>query len=342
MADKAPSRAPEPLAALDAMLKSEGSGTLASLLPSLKETCPEEAVERLRRPGRARTQATSDLMKALEPAAAKARARRTARLGMDSNRTRLRLRLMRREPLLDLDTQDLQLLIAEALHLEGLRPALDLGRHPRPLVGWAPPLSTGVAGLEEVVEAELSAAPAAGWLPRLQARLPEGLEIPFAEELPPWASSALELARRADYVWPCPLPREEAESRLARFLAVDTFPFAKAGKQEGQKTEKQIDLRPEVIEATWEGGTLRFAMPLRPGSALSPLKLLAGIFALDPADIRGLLRTRIHLAEDPRLHQADRFATKLKNIYEDATLLTAGGNIVLVDEEDDEPMRLGE
>lgn len=341
MADKAPSRAPEPLAALDAVVAQGAAENLASLLPSLKEQCPEEAVERLRRPGRPRTESTTSLVRALEPAAAKARARRTARLGMDSNRTRLRLRLMRREPLLDLDTQDLQILMAEALHLEGLRPALDLGRHPRPQVVLAPPLSAGVAGFEEVLEAELSTSPAAGWLSRLQARLPEGLEIPSAEELPSWASPALELARRADYAWPCALPRDLAESCLLRFLTADTFPYAKPGKKEGQKTEKQVDLRPEVIEASWEGGTLRFAMPLRPGSALSPLKLLAGIFALDPTDIRGLARTRIHLAEDPRLQQADRFATKLKNIYEDATLLTAGGNIVLVDEDEDEPLRLG-
>jgi hypothetical protein len=82
-------------------------------------------------------------------------------------------------------------------------------------------------------------------------------------------------------------------------------------------------------------------MPLRPGKALSPLKLLGAIFGLEPAAIQGLVRLKIHLGPDPREGQAERFETKLKNIYEDATLLSAGGNITLVDEEDDEPMVLG-
>ncbi len=49
----------------------------------------------------------------------------------------------------------------------------------------------------------------------------------------------------------------------------------------------------------------------------------------------------MELGEDPRLLQADRFQPKLHNMYEDAVLLGAEGNIRIVDEDDEEPIRLG-
>lgn len=341
MRRKAPSLAPGPLSKLDAALCEHREEEFAQLLPLLKTHCPEEAVERLRHPGGTRTPAMKALLQALEPAAQKARDRRSARWATDTSRTRLRLTLSRSAPLLDLDTQDLQLLLAEALHLEGCRPALDLGRHPRPMVAWAPPLSPGVEGRDERAEAELGTEPDETWRTRVNARLPEGLSITASTVLPGWATPALDLAFRAEYAWPCPLSGDAAHEAMEAFLAAEAFHLEKAGKAGGQKVEKKVDLRPEVDSASWEGSVLRFAMPLRPGKALSPLKLLGAIFRLDPREITGLVRERIHLAPDPREGQADRFETKLKNLYEDATLLTAGGNITLVDEDDEEPTRLG-
>lgn len=341
MRRKAPSRAPEPLSRLDAVIQDGKGEELASLLPLLKERCPEEAVERLRRPGGLRTEAMLSLLKALEPSASQARARRAARIGWDASRARLRMRLARNAPLLDLDTQDLQILLHEALHLEGLQPALDLGRHPKPLIALAPPLSVGVEGREEVVEAECRVPMVAPWMDSLNARLPEGLCITEAMELPTWASSAAELAERAEYLWPCPLPPAQARPAWQRFLEASSFMLEKPGKQGGQKGDKKVELRPEVLRGEWHDEALRFEMPLRLGKALSPLKLLGAIFSVEPSTLQGLVRLRVHLKEDPRLQQGERFETKLKNIYEDATLLTSGGNITLVDEEDDEPLKLG-
>jgi hypothetical protein len=341
MRRKAPSLAPGPLSRLDAAIVAGRGDEFASLLPLLKEQCPEEAVERLRHPGGLRTGAMVDLLKALEPSAQKAKARRSARLATDGSRTRLRLTLLRTAPLLDLDTQDLQVLLSEALHLEGCRPALDLGRHPRPIVTLAPPLSPSVEGRDEQAEIELQSEPGADWMSRVNARLPEGIRIVAAAALAGWATALLDLAFRADYAWPCPLPPAEARAAFAAFMAAETFHLEKPGKAGGQKVEKKVDLRPEVIEALWDGPLLRFSMPLRPGKALSPLKLLAAIFGMAPSEIRGLVRERIHLAPDPREGRAERFETKLKNLYEDATLLTAGGNITLVDEDDEEPTVLG-
>jgi hypothetical protein len=61
----------------------------------------------------------------------------------------------------------------------------------------------------------------------------------------------------------------------------------------------------------------------------------------NPADVTGLTRETLELRPDARLGQADRFTSKLKNIYEDAVLLGGGSNITLVDDDDDEPLHLG-
>jgi hypothetical protein len=91
----------------------------------------------------------------------------------------------------------------------------------------------------------------------------------------------------------------------------------------------------------WDGALLRFEMRLDPGQALHPAKLLGGILGCDPAGITGLVRSRIDLAADPRLGQAERFEPKLKNMFEDAVLLKAGPSLKIIDEDDDEPLRLG-
>ena len=74
---------------------------------------------------------------------------------------------------------------------------------------------------------------------------------------------------------------------------------------------------------------------------LNPLTALGALLDLPPTAIAGLQRTSIDLRPDARLAQADRFAPKLKNMYEDAVLLAGGSNITLVDEDDDEPLLLG-
>jgi hypothetical protein len=75
--------------------------------------------------------------------------------------------------------------------------------------------------------------------------------------------------------------------------------------------------------------------------AINPLKMLGAILGVEAQRITGLLRIAVDLKPDPRLGQAERFQPKLKNMYEDAVLLSGGSNIVLVDEDDDEPIRLG-
>jgi hypothetical protein len=91
----------------------------------------------------------------------------------------------------------------------------------------------------------------------------------------------------------------------------------------------------------WEDSLLGFATRMGVHQAINPLKLLGAILGVEVTRIVGLVRTGVDLEPDPRLGQAERFQPKLKNMYEDAVLLAGGSNIILVDEDDDEPIHLG-
>ncbi len=344
MSQVAPSREPGALLTFREALRRRDVTTARSGFAELQSLgLLEEAHERLREVVR-QAPSLQALKKEMDPLAEQARTRRSATWQLDAKRVRVRMRFSRGPRLVGLDSADLQTLLVEALRLEGLRPALELSRNPKPILQIAPPLSVGVEALRECAECELAEPvreSVEAVVHRLNDRLPQGLELVAWEELPTWSSAASGLAREALYAWPCDLPPEVVKPKVEAFLAATEFRIGKAGKVQGQKAEKLVDLRPHVSEMHLDRGTLRFTMALTSGVALNPLKLLGGILDLDPTGLTGLIREDVHLEEDPRLAKAERFETKLKNLYEDATLLTAGGNITLVDEDEDEPLQLG-
>ncbi|HJW34634.1 MAG TPA: TIGR03936 family radical SAM-associated protein [Holophagaceae bacterium] len=343
MSQVAVSREPAPLLMFRESIRRRDISAARALFPELQQKgLMEEAHERLRESVR-QAPSLQALKLEMDPLAEQARNRRSANWQLDSKRVRIRLRFSRGAALASLGTPELQTLFVEALRLEGLRPALELSRNPKPLFQIAPPLSVGVEGLRECAECELFEPVRVDvdqLVHRVNDRLPEGLALVSWTELPTWASASVGLAREAHYAWPCALPVDEVRAKVESFLAASTFHLGKAGKVEGQKADKLVDLRPHVTEMHLDRGTLRFTMALQSGVALNPLKLLGGVLGVEPNTLRGLTREDVILEEDPRLAKAERFETKLKNIYEDATLLTAGGNITLVDEDDDEPLIL--
>jgi radical SAM-linked protein len=352
MAAQAPNREPAPLQELRRFLAAPAEGDLeagalaiASALGSAD--LAEEGVDLLR--SARRTGADPACVQAataqLAPLAAKAQVRREAGWQMDSRRTCLRLAYAKEGEALDFDDGDLHALFLQALRLEGFLPALDLGKRPRPMLRVALPLPAGAGGRCEWLELTLRAdppGPADAHLARLNARLPPGLRLHGWEPHPAYASPLGELAERSHWRWSCPAPGlEAARARTEAFLAASDWPWEKGGKVEGRKQAKQLDLRPLVEALRWEGTTLFSTTRTIGAESLSPLKVHAAILGLDPAAMRGLERVSVALRPDPRLAQAERFEPKLKNMYEDAVLLAGGSNITLVDEDDDEPIRLG-
>jgi radical SAM-linked protein len=307
-----------------------------------KEGLIEEAWSRFRRAPQA-TQATwKPWRRRLDIRAGVARARRQQREQVDADRCLLRIRYARGVALKDTLPPAFHALVLAWLREAGLRIAMSLERTPKPLLAFGPSLPLGAVSRDEYLDATLNAAPPVDWLESANHRAPEGLRLLDAALLPPYAQTAMELARAAVWFWPCPAePRGEAEARIAAFLAADRFEIEKGGKVDGRKTVKRVDVRGLVAAAAWEAGGLAFTTRLEHGEAMNPAKLLAGITGLEATTLAGLERRCLELADDPRLKQQDRYAPKLKNIFEDAVLLGAGGNIILVDEDDEEPLVLG-
>lgn len=274
---------------------------------------------------------------ALEAAAELARKRRIHQWQQDPMRRTLRLRLEVTGTSAQLHPPALLTALAQGLMASGVPLAMGLGKTPRPLVQLGHPLPPGVPGLSEWADITLRE-PMRGPLPEIHV---EGLRVLESQEIPNYASPVLELCRAAHWRWTCPEDlREKAQSTLAVFAASESYEIDKVGKAEGHKVLKRIEVRPLVLDLAWEGAELRFSTRTTTGEAMNPQKLLGGILGLEPARIQPLVRERVELGEDPRLRQADRFQTKLHNIFEDAVMLEGGSNITLVDEDDDEPLSL--
>lgn len=324
----------------DAFAGGAADDELEAMLPGLLEgKCLEEAMRMLRSPHSKR----ANLLRVFETAATRARAARQSSWQFDAHKVRLRMRYRRTGASAAILPGEFLARLAEWFRQCGLAVAPTMEKRPRPMIHLGPPLPLGTEGLGEWLEVVLTAPPAeSDLLPVLHRFAPEGLEFLEAKVLPDYASPVLDLAVRAAWLWPCPATlRMEAESRVAAFLASGSYHIEKTGKEGGAKQMKKIEVRPLVLEMAWHGEDLLFSTRLVPGQALHPAKLLGGILGTEPASIRGLVRTSIELASDPRLDQAERFEPKLKNMFEDAVLLKAGSNLKLVEEDDDEPLQLG-
>lgn len=336
-------------ASLQSLRKALQGGSLdaAAIIESLAaEHQVEEGASLVRAGRRGGGQARVEpLASLLEPLVARAAARREATWMLDTRRAAVRVGYSKEGAALDFDEGDLHAIFMQAFRLEGLCLALDLGKRPRPMLRLALPLPAGAGGLGEWIEAVFRTDPPDGpeaVMARLNLRLPEGLRILRWESHAAYASPLSELVQASHWCWTCPGELAiEAKRRASAFLDAGEWIWEKGGKVEGRKQVKLLDLRPMVPELRWEGDVLFSTTRNASPDSINPLKLHAAILGLDPGALRGLLRLSLDLKADPRLAQAERFEPKLKNMYEDAVLLSGGTNITLVDEDDDEPIRLG-
>ncbi len=314
-------------------------GWLAGLV---QEGTAEHALA-LSRP-RAGDPAWDDFRRRLKAQVAANRGRRMAGWQNDPRRRKVRVRFSVDAPASDLHPPALLASLARAFLDAGLPLAMGLEKVPRPALVLGHPLPQGVAGRGEWVDVGLDREPGVplGELPALlDAHAPAGVAFLDAALVPTYASPVADLCRSALWRWACPGPeREAAERRTGAFLAAESFAMEKAGKTGGQKGLKRVEIRSLVEDMAWADGGLVFRTAIRQGQALNPRKLLAAILGREPAEVLGLERLELALDEDPRLLEAERYAPKLHNMFEDAVLLESGPNIRIVDEDDDEPIRL--
>lgn len=336
---------PQPLLELRQHLNGQRAMTAESCLAALSAAgLIEEGLELLRQARRtgADPERIADVAVLIEGPAARAMARRGADWQLDSRRTTVRFAFAKEDEALDFDDGDLHAILLLAFRLEGFPLALDLGKRPRPMLRLELPLPAGAGGLEEWAEVVLRRDPpgqATTHLARLNERLPAGLRLTQWHLSPAFASPLFDLAEGASWRWTCPADLlGMARAAAADFLAAPEFIWAKG---EGLKAARPLDLRPLLTALAWDGPVLHTSTRMDPRTGLNPLRLHAAVLGLEWADLRGLLRTAIRFRADQRLAQGERYEPKLKNMYEDAVLLSGGSNITLVDDEDDEPLRLG-
>ena len=247
----------------------------------------------------------------------------------------------------------------------GLKLAHSQEKRPRPLASLAYPLPLGAEGLEEWADVTLigrGAQSGAGpSLAVLNGHCPEGLELLTLEQIPLHASPVEELCISAHWRWHCPASMiKSAKYKIGAFAESGSFTLTKGGKVDGKKATKTVEVRGLVSEIAWhgaKGSVLDFTTAIVQGHALNPFKLLGAILGIQqetaerpqnmkrhglPLQSAGsaenalgrLQRLRIGLKPDPRLDRHDKYAHKLRNIYEDAVLLEAGPNLVVYDEDD--------
>lgn len=276
----------------------------------------------------------------LEQEAQQSREKRILAWQLDPKRRTLRLRLEVLAPACDLNPSALLHALNQALLAAGVPVAMGLEKKPRPMTSLGPPLPLKVEGLGEWADCVLrglGSLPLESLPSRVSAHCPPGLRVLSAATIPNHSSSLLELAQEGRWCWDCPVALEgHARTRLGAFLDSDSFEIEKAGKQDGAKSLKRIEVRAFVKELTWEGSRVVFTTRFKGGDAPSPLKLLAGILGIAHTDIRGLRRLGVDLGPDPRVEAPQKYEPKLHNIYEDAVLLESPGPLQVVDEDDDE------
>lgn len=344
MEERGASLEPACLQTLRSAIRGAAPLDIETLLAAIQsEELVEEAAEALRsiRRGVAEPARMELLTQRLAPLASKARQRRSALWQLDTRRVLIRWTYVKAAPALEFDDGDLHAIFLQACRLEGLRVALDLGKRPRPLLNLGCPLPADVGGLAESLDVVLRQEPYEGtpsWIARLNQRLPEGLTITGWDTLPVYASDVRELALASHWQWDVPTEwKKDVERKVSAFLTSTTWPW----QRDLDPSSGALDLRSIIPVMTWNGPTLAFSSRMGSFQAINPLKMLGAILSMEPSDIKGLVRTGVDLKPDARLGQAERFEPKLKNMYEDAVLLGGSSNIVLIDEDDDEPIRLG-
>lgn len=324
------------LQALDRLLPGlAAAGILEEALAECRRRFRDRGSQALWKPFRAR----------LEAVAAEARNRRMATWQHDPDRRTLHLKLRMAPPFTDLHPPQRLHALTDSLRAAGLSVALGLEKSPRPLIAFAHPLPSGTEGLEEWVEVSLRE-PSPVPLPQLPtvaaAHLPEGAFLLEARQVPNHATPLVELCLGAHWAWRVPAPlRKLARERLDAFFEAESWLLEKPGKVAGQKGIKRLEVRDRVTKLVWDGPTVHFHLKQETGEALNPTKLLGGILGLEPAAVTGLVRVSLALREDPRIQASDRYAPKLHNIWEDAVLLESSDGPALLEDEDDEPLRLG-
>lgn len=197
--------------------------------------------------------------------------------------------------------RDLMRVIFRGVRRAGLPVAYSQGYNPHPRVEFCPPLSLGMEGLGEELEArlerEILPAQAVSGLNRCW---PPGIRAIRAERVEDGAPGLSRLLSGAVYRI-CPAGAAGLEpAGLAAFLAAGSIPYTRKGAE----GEKEIDARSGVRSLQFGSDGLKMEIALEGGPR--PLEVLAVLLGKRAEDLAGVKMTRIGFTHRPGLFSPGR------------------------------------
>ncbi len=185
--------------------------------------------------------------------------------------TRIRLRFAKQGDLRLVSHHDLLRCLERLLRRAAVPVAHSQGFNPRPKAVFALALALGIEGRREVLELDLDEPiPPDVLLARLRAAAPPGWEFFDAEAVPPGRTAhAAAVAYRLDV----PDDRQDsARAALSQFLASTAWPYTRHRPDRGR--DVPIDLRPFVLDAALDAGSLVFRLKITPSGSARPEELI--------------------------------------------------------------------
>ena len=203
----------------------------------------------------------------------------------------MRIRFTKQDDLRWASHRDLMRVWERLFRRAGAPLGMTEGFHPKPRMNFPSALAVGIAGLDEMLEVELSEAWSAEQLQSVIApQAPPGLSIKEIAVMPDGMGKAQ--AAHVEFAAAVPVElRAATATRIAQFLAASEHPIAREGRA------TPLDLRPLVEQITLDGETLCFRLRVdREGSA-RPREVLAAM-GLEDLEFQGtgLTRTRVEIA----------------------------------------------
>jgi len=172
--------------------------------------------------------------------------------------------------------------LIRAFRRAGLDLACSKGYHPMPKVSFFTALPVGTESLEELMQVEfLYPVDITAVKEKLNAELPEGVDVSSVEEVPAGGKKVRIIESRFLITLK---GLKYADDKLEKFLRSDNFPLVKKGKS----GEHEIDVRSIVSHISLVApDKVSLTIKEREGPGLKPTEIIKGIFELKDEDIRG-------------------------------------------------------
>jgi radical SAM family uncharacterized protein/radical SAM-linked protein len=173
--------------------------------------------------------------------------------------------------------------LVRAFRRAGLELACSKGYHPMPKVSFFTALPVGTESMEELMQVEfLYPVDVSTVKERINAELPDGVDVTFVEEIPP-VEKRVHISESRFLITLNSMICKEKD--LEKFLRSDNFPFVKKGKN----GEHEIDVRSLVSDISLiPPDKIRLTVREREGPGLKPTEIIKSIFALKDEELQNM------------------------------------------------------